>query len=216
MRKHWAAIAAAITIGSLTACGSGGDGGSGADVASIDDSTPGSATDDTTDGTTPEAPTDPEEAMLAFTECMRDHGVDMPDPQVAGPATGGERAAGAVIAVDGDPEDQAFQEAQEACEPLMANMRGELEDDPERLAEMKEQMLAFAQCMRDEGIDMPDPTFDADGRVKIDGGPGDIAATRDADAFNEAAAACSQDGGPMIQVAPGGAVSAQSGGSEGG
>ena len=29
------------------------------------------------------ASTDPEEAMLAFTECMRDHGIDMPDPQMA-------------------------------------------------------------------------------------------------------------------------------------
>jgi hypothetical protein len=76
---------------------------------------------------------------------------------------------------------------------------------------MKEQMLAFAQCMRDHGIDMPDPTFDADGRVKIDAGPGGVAELRDADAFNEAADACNQGGdGPMIQVSPGGAASSSS------
>ena len=55
----------------------------------------------------------------------------------------------------------------------MANVRSELDDDPERLAEMREQMLEFAQCMRDHGIDMPDPTFDENGRIKIDMAPGE-------------------------------------------
>ena len=82
--------------------------------------------------------------MLAFTECMRDHGVDMPDPQMAKPATGGAKPGNAVIAVEGDPDDPTFQEANEACEPLMANVRSDIEIDPERQAEMKEQMLEFA------------------------------------------------------------------------
>ena len=147
------------------------------EVASLDDSVPDATTDDSAAGAATDAPTDPEEAMLAFTECMRDHGVDMPDPQVAEPATGGAPGRGAVIAVNGDPDDPTFQEAEEACGPLMANVRGELDDDPARLAEMKQQMLDFAQCMRDHGIDMPDPTFDADGRVQLDAGPGELPAT---------------------------------------
>ena len=32
---------------------------------------------------------------------------------------------------------------------------------------MRDEMLAFAKCMREHGIDMPDPTFDGDGRVAI-------------------------------------------------
>ena len=203
MRKHLAALAAAITIGSLAACGGGG-GGNGAQVASIDDTSPDATTEGTTDGTTADAPTDPEEAMLAFTECMRDHGVDMPDPQQAGASTGGAKGGGAVIAVNGDPNDPTFKQANEACEPLMANVRSELEDDPERLAEMKQQMLDFAQCMRDHGVDMPDPTFDENGHVKIDLPPGE-APQRDTDAFNEAAEACNKGGGgPMVQAAPAG------------
>jgi hypothetical protein len=203
MRKHWAALAAAITIGSLAACGGGGGSGNGAEVASIDDTSPDATTDGTTGDSVADAPTDPEEAMLAFTECMRDHGVDMPDPEMAKPATGGAKPGNAVIAVEGNPDDPTFQKANEACEPLMANMRSDLEDDPERLAEMKEQMLAFAQCMRDQGIDMPDPTFDENGRVKMTGPPPD--AERDSDAFNAAAEACNQgEGGPMIQVGPSG------------
>jgi hypothetical protein len=206
MKKHWAALAAAVTIGSLAACGGGGGDGNGAQVASIEDTSPDATTDGTTDGTTADttaAPTDPEEAMLAFTECMRDHGVDMPDPQMSKPATGGGKGGNAVIAVDGDPNDPTFKKANEACEPLMANMRSQLEDDPAQLAEMKEHMLAFAQCMRDHGIDMPDPKFDENGRVTMDGPPPD--AERDSDAFNAAAEECNQgEGGPMIQASPGG------------
>jgi hypothetical protein len=219
MRKQLAAFAAAVMIGSLAACGGGGDGGNGAEVASIDETTPDATTDTTTDGTTPEAPTDPEEASLAFVECMRDHGVDMPDPETAKSSTGGARAGGAVIAVNGDPNDPTFKKAQEACEPIMANVRGELEDDPERQAEMKEQLLEFAQCMRDHGIDMPDPQFDSEGRVQIqaDDRPDP---TDDGSAFNKAADECGQEGGPIFRSeaadgGDGGVSSGQASDSEG-
>ena len=96
--------------------------------------------------------------MLAYTECMRDHGVDMPDPQ-----TDGEGRT--MVALDADPESGEFQEAQTACEPLMDNAISQMEIDPEREAEMKEQLLEYAACMRDHGIDMPDPTFGENGRV---------------------------------------------------
>src|SRR4029079_11495076 len=44
--------------------------------------------------------------------------------------------------------------------------------DPEQQAEIQARALAFAQCMREHGVDMPDPRFDADGRVSIMiGGP---------------------------------------------
>ena len=36
----------------------------------------------------------------------------------------------------------------------------------------EEQALAFAQCMRDEGIDWPDPTTNADGSIDLFGGAG--------------------------------------------
>ena len=44
---------------------------------------------------------------------------------------------------------------------------GAIELDPEQQAEMQEQLLDFAQCMRDHGIDMADPVFGEDGRVEI-------------------------------------------------
>jgi hypothetical protein len=32
--------------------------------------------------------------------------------------------------------------------------------------DMQDELLAFAQCMRDNGIDMPDPDFGEDGRLE--------------------------------------------------
>jgi hypothetical protein len=187
MSKRWAAIAA-VMIGILAACGGGGGDANGDQVASLDGSTP----QDSTPDTASDAPTDPEEAALAFTKCMRDHGVDLPDPQVTRSATGSKTGGGPIIATNVDPEDPAFAKAQEACEPLMANVRGELDNDPERQAEMKQQLLAFAKCMRDHGIDMPDPTFDANGNAQITGGP--PPADRDSKAFDDASKACAPDG----------------------
>src|SRR5262249_16688269 len=49
------------------------------------------------------------------------------------------------------------------------------EVDPEQQAEMQARALEFTQCMRDHGVDMADPQFDADGRMSISvGGPGSV------------------------------------------
>ncbi|MET0325222.1 MAG: hypothetical protein ABW219_08370 [Ilumatobacteraceae bacterium] len=188
-----AAVGAVVLLGALPACGGGGDDGSGSEVASLGTD---ASTDGTTEGTAVAGPEDPEEAMLAYTECMRDHGVDMPDPQ-----TDGESRT--MIAVEVDPESTEFQEAQTACEPLMDNAVSQMEIDPEREAEMREQLLEYAACMRDHGIDMPDPTFGENGEVTVqagadggDGAPNPV----DDDDFEAANAECADDG--MVMAAP--------------
>jgi hypothetical protein len=95
---------------------------------------------------------------------MRDHGVDMPDPQVG--ADGGM-----TINAAAEPGDNTFVDADKACQPIMQRAVGDIEQDPEQVAEMQQQMLAFAQCMRDHGVDMPDPTFD-NGKVTVQIGNG--------------------------------------------
>ena len=71
---------------------------------------------------------------------------------------------------------------------------------PEEEAKMRDNALKFAQCMREHGIDMPDPTFDdhaVDRAMAIRGGSETEELTPfDADKFNEAAGECSEDGGP--------------------
>ena len=153
-----------------------------ASVAPAADATDGGATDDT--------PTDPEEALLAYTECMRDEGIDLPDPQTGGAGGGG------MIVVDEqvDPGDERFQEAQATCGPIMEDAMGDVEIDPEQEAEMREQMLAFAECMRDHGIEFPDPTFGEGGRVEIGLGgadPGDV----ESDEWQAAQRECDEEAG---------------------
>jgi len=186
-----------LATGLHIACGGGGDDAIGDDVASLgtDESTTESTTETSVEGSAPSE--DPEEAMLAFTECMRDHGVDMPDPQTAG--SGGGR----VITMDDNAMDQEnFEEAQEACEPLMEAVVDDIERDPEREAEMREQMLEFSQCMRDHGIDMPDPTFSDSGGVEMQ--MGSEGEEIDEEAMEAASEACADDGMFMAPPSPAG------------
>ena len=120
--------------------------------------------DDTTP--TPTATTgseDPEEALLAFTECMRENGIDMPDPVIRDLDGSGGNAGAVDEAEPGeplefDPNSDAFRAAQEACDEHLEGL-GALEPGqaPELTAEEEEAFLNFAECMRENGIDMPDP-----------------------------------------------------------
>lgn len=96
----------------------------------------------------------PEDAMLAWAQCMRDHGVDVPDP------TDGHFRLG-----DGDGiTPGAAEAADDACEPWQRMAESGAGSEP-LTAEQKQSFLDHAQCMRDRGWDMPDPTFDG-GRVE--------------------------------------------------
>jgi hypothetical protein len=163
-----AAFAVACTGGSAAPSG----------VASLGSQSPapGSSTD-------PAASIDPEDAILAFAECMREHGVDMPDPQVG---ANGEISMG----IRGDGSNRAeMQAAQEACGDLM---EGALGEPRELTPEQKDNMLAFASCMREHGIDMPDPQFEGGGRVMIGGPDGENGPKIDPESseFQEADEAC--------------------------
>jgi hypothetical protein len=129
----------------LTACGGGG-GGESEGVASLGDQ--GSTTGTTTTGSQ-----DPQEAALEYTQCMREHGVDMADP---GP--NGELQLNV-----GPGNREKVEEAQEACDHLLENARPRLTEEQQNA--MQEALLEFAQCMREHGIDMPDPVFGEGGRV---------------------------------------------------
>lgn len=148
-------VAVAVAGLLLTACG----GSDPPEVANL-----GEAAETTADGETTEAPTDPEEAMLAYTECMRENGVDLPDPEFGGPGQSqgdDEEGEGPRFQFgpggEIDPNDPDFQQAQEACQSLLANIQGRF--DPEMQEQFQDAALEFAQCMRDEGFDFPDPEF---------------------------------------------------------
>jgi hypothetical protein len=103
-----------------------------------------------------------QDAMVKFAQCMRQHGVDMPDPK---PAAGG--GGGAVEAMPGvkanDPAAmQQMQAASTACQKLLPNGGKPTQQDLQR-------QLKFAQCMRAHGVDIPDPNPNGGGnRMTID------------------------------------------------
>ena len=92
-----------------------------------------------------------EEGVLDFAQCMREEGVNFPDPS---------------FDIDGNPEfddlnienEEEFEEAFVNCEDILREALPEQFDlDPEVEAALVDSSLEFSQCMRDEGIDFPDP-----------------------------------------------------------
>jgi hypothetical protein len=85
-----------------------------------------------------------QDRALKFAQCMRQNGVDMPDPGANGniqiKSNSGNRAK--------------VQAAMQKCQHFMQG-GGRLgnPDDPK----VRDQMLKFAQCMRQHGVDVPDP-----------------------------------------------------------
>ncbi|WIY05338.1 hypothetical protein QRX60_16370 [Amycolatopsis mongoliensis] len=160
-----AALGAALLLGG---CGAKGDDGD--KVASI--STPPKSGGPTAADSSGKSD---EDKMREFAKCMREHGVDMPDPKPAGDGKG------MAITLGGDEKDHSkLDAAQNACKHLMPN-GGEMKPPS---AEELDKMRKDAKCMREHGIDMPDPDPSGKGAMRI-GGAGD-----DPKKFEEAAKAC--------------------------
>jgi hypothetical protein len=93
---------------------------------------------------------------LAFSECMRSHGVpNFPDPNAQG-----------VIQGSGiNPSSSSFQAANKDCRHLLPN--GGV-PTPAEQAKALAQALKMSQCMRSHGItDFPDPQTGAGGGIRI-------------------------------------------------
>jgi hypothetical protein len=157
-----AALTLSLTLG-LAACG----GSSPKDaVATLgdDNNTDDVSNSDATNSDTEITEEERQQAMLDFARCMREHGVDMPDPTFD--ENGGSTMA---IGVEGEnmPDQATMEAAQEACEPIMEDViaAGPQDMDPEEVAKRQEEALAFAKCMRDHGVDFPDPQFEGGGRM---------------------------------------------------
>jgi hypothetical protein len=144
----------------LAACGKGG-GGSSDGVASVDGASNDSgSSDDDSSGGDGDRPSNEEfqDAALEYAQCMREHGVDMPDPEF-------EDGGMTMMLPDGADRDEV-EAAEEECHPIMDEVAPDADEiDPEQQAEMQDQLLEVAECMREKGHDMPDPEVDENGRV---------------------------------------------------
>lgn len=143
MRLRIVATATAVlALGLLSACSSQD---TDPKVASVSES-PGQSTRDNTAGGDGDGAVDMD-ALRKYAKCMRDNGVEMSDPQ--------QQGDGAIVLpqVEGTGDSAKEQKAQEACKDLLPNGGEPAKPNPEELDEQRE----FAKCMREHGVDMPDP-----------------------------------------------------------
>jgi hypothetical protein len=185
-----AAFAAALALG---ACGSSDDGGGSASGSPSSASRQDKAF----------------EGALKYSKCMREHGIDMPDPQRVG--TGGIKLTGGKM----NPNDPKTKAAQKDCQKYMEVGGGET-IDPARRARLQEAALEYARCMRAQGVDMPDPQLSGDGGVTMrfrggssnGNGNGSPGPNPDSPAFKAADKACHHHlgdaEGPSVESEQGG------------
>ena len=107
-----------------------------------------------------------EEKATQFVECMREHGFkDVKDP-----------ALNADGSINWEPIKQSFgqldrknvklRKAYEDCLPLLDDVTRTKRDTGEDKEEVKDQLLKYAECLREKGLKVPDPDFSPGGNMK--------------------------------------------------
>jgi hypothetical protein len=201
-----AAIALALV---LAACGSGSNDGE-EGVASLEEPT--------VTATTTAEPVDAETAAIAFTECMRENGIDMEDPTVD---SDGNVIPGRPTDL---PEPEDGEQVQVGPGELGEDLRAAFEECGELLegtafgftagdqSELEDQLVELAACLRAQGIDVADPDLSnppsgepgEGGPFGIDFEDPDVQAALEAcQEFVPNFAGGPGDGGPRLGVAPG-------------
>ena len=104
-----------------------------------------------------------ERAALEHAECMRKEGIDVPDPK---PGEGG-----IVLRGPRDGDGGAQRRAVHKCDKHLRDLPAPKLSDQQKNA-MRDGALEHARCMRGQGIDFPDPTFDDKGRITVKLGDG--------------------------------------------
>ena len=143
---------------------------------------------------------------------MRDKGVNFPDPtfDANGRPQFAERPGGGEGPGAANRDNPAFQKARQACRPILDQARASFQPTPQQLAQTRKNLLAFAKCMRSQGINYPDPTFDANGRPQFGqhSANGETRDLRNDPKTQKASQTCRQqvggDGGPGFGFGGGG------------
>lgn len=111
---------------------------------------------------------------LKMRKCLRENGVDAPDPKP------GEDPRGMTLGMGADQE--VVKKAMEKCGMKGPGSGGEISQAD------KDKALKQAKCMRDNGFDMPDPEFNGNARTGIS-----LPEGADKDAFMAQLNKCGED-----------------------
>jgi hypothetical protein len=176
--KRTIIISLLMAFGLFAAACSSDDSASG--VASLDEESQSSSQEDAVDDSASQ-----EEAVMAFTVCLRDEGLEVEDPTVDDQGNLRPPRLRDLESVDREVAAAAF----EACNSYLEDVTFGLEDEDR--TEREDELLAFAACARENGYDMPDPDFSTP-RTPGQGGGGPFGGIdRDDPAFQAALASCS-------------------------
>ena len=142
------------------------DSGGSPEIASLETASANTPEDDSNGDVDPEA--ESEAAMLAFTQCLRDQGIDVDDPTID--ADGNMQLPPINIEVPDvvtDPEELPdMSEFEDMIAPCEEHLEGVVSTfSPADTTEIEDMLLAYAECMRENGVDMPDPDFSSSGGV---------------------------------------------------
>ncbi len=126
-----------------------------------------------------------QQARVALAKCLRGQGLNVPDPGAGGTPGGG--GGGIFRSLRNIPTAQ-LTAARQACKSEFAAAFPALNLSPAQRAQIQQQLVKFASCMRSHGIDFPDPQVGAGGGPGFGRGFG--AVDRNSPAFASAAQAC--------------------------
>ena len=107
-----------------------------------------------------------EEGLIAFTECLREQGLEVGDPTVD--ADGNLQMPPIEMSIEASDEagtevfEREINDKFAACESVLPQMAFTGNNLPE-VSEMEDLLVEYAGCMRDNGVDMPDPDFSGGG-----------------------------------------------------
>lgn len=126
------ALAAVLSAMSIAACG----GSSGSDATAAGANGSGASSNDR------------DTARLKLQQCLRDQGIDIPEPGQGGGPGGGRPNLS-------ESDREKLQEAFAGpCKQYQQNAFGNISEEDRQ--EMQDRFQEFASCMRDHGVDLPD------------------------------------------------------------
>jgi hypothetical protein len=160
-REAVSLAAALIALGVLvTGCGGNSPTGGVASLSSHASKT--STTSSTAAGSTGGGESSPDSQAVAYSACMRSHGVpNFPDPKVSTNGNEVKVAIGINPSISGNPQ---FKSAQQACSKLLPGGGPGSGPNHQISPQEQSQYLKAAACIRSHGIpNFPDPTFSGGG-----------------------------------------------------
>jgi len=146
----------ALASAALLVAGCGG-GSSSPAVAHLSSSTSGGSSSSGGGSSSPESSASAQQKMVAYSQCMRTHGVpEFPEPTEGKLLLHSSDHNGHVTGLN--PESSQFQAAQKVCGKLAPN--GGKPPSAAEQTKMQEKALQFSKCMRSHGVpNFPDPEF---------------------------------------------------------